>query len=60
MRFIGCVSKMIFATENFVADDKGAFAAVAVAAGLSSCCESFARCRLVFYQHDRPLNEYRK
>ena len=52
--------KMIFAAENFVADDKEAFAAVAVAAGLSSCCESFARCRLVFYQHDRPLNEYRK
>ena len=51
---------MIFKTENFVADDKEAFAAVAVAAGLSSCCESSARCRQVFYQHDRPLNRYTK
>ena len=51
---------MIFKTENFVADDKEAFAAVAVAAGLSSCCESSVRCRQVFYQHDRPLNTYTK
>ena len=58
MRFIGYVSKMVFATENFVADDKEAFAAVAVAAGLSSCYESSARCRQVFYQHDRPINRF--
>ena len=49
---------MIFATENFVADDKEAVAAVAVAAELSSYCESSARCRQVFYQHDQPINRF--
>ena len=58
LRFIGCDSKKISATENFVVDDKVAFVAVAVAAGLSSYCESSARCRQVFYQHDRPIKRF--
>ena len=47
---------MVFATENFVADDKEAFAAVVVAAEPSSCSESFARYRQVSYQHDQPAS----
>ena len=45
---------MISAIENFVADDKEAFAVVAVAAEPSSCSESFERYRQVSYQHDQP------
>ena len=47
-------SKTISAIENFVVDDKEAFVAVVVAAGPSSCSESFERYRQVSYQHDQP------
>ena len=51
---------MISAIENFVVDDKEAFVAVVVAAGPSSCSESFERYRQVSYQHDQPSSVWTK